>query len=321
MLPKGVTLRGLEVFVALAERGSVAQAAEMTGLSQPSVSQQIGNLERALGLALVDRSRRPMRLTPAGRVFFARADPALRELRQAASDLTVMDLGHVATLSMGLIDDFDNDLTPQLASILADSLTRSRFKLITAPSQEISELLESGALHIAVAANTGKILKGVTEFPLLRDPFVIVAPRAMAGDRGARLEDLAQEPLIRYAAEQLISRQIEAQLARHDLNLEARFEIGSHLALMAMVSRGTGWAVTTALGYMRAARFHREIAMHPLPFEGFARTITLFAGDDWSENVPRELTQTLRRLLQDQMITPAHDTAPWLRPELRLIND
>jgi DNA-binding transcriptional LysR family regulator len=320
MLPKGVTLRGLEVLAALAERGSVAQAAEATGLSQPSVSQQLGNLEKALGLDLVDRTRRPLRLTPAGRAFYARAEVALRELRQAASALTVMDLGHVTTLSMGLIDDFDNDLTPQLASILADSLTRSRFKLVTAPSHEISDALENGALHIAVAANTGKVLAGVTEFPLLRDPFVLAVPRSMRWQSGDGVDELAQEPLIRYAAEQLISRQIEAQLARHGLSAEARFEIGSHLALMAMVARGTGWAVTTALGYMRAVRYHDQIALHPLPFGDAARTISLFAGDDWAETIPRDLTKTMRRLLQELMIAPAHATEPWLQDSLHLLD-
>ena len=48
MIAKGVTLRGLEVFEALASSGSVAQTAKMTGLSQPAVSQQLSKLEDAL---------------------------------------------------------------------------------------------------------------------------------------------------------------------------------------------------------------------------------------------------------------------------------
>ena len=89
MLTKGVTLRGLEVFEALARTGSVAQAAETTGLSQPAVSQQLRNLETALGIDLVDHGKRPMRLTPAGRSFLSRTESALGELRLAQSELTV----------------------------------------------------------------------------------------------------------------------------------------------------------------------------------------------------------------------------------------
>ena len=138
MLMKGVTLKGLEVFEALAASGSVAQAAEITGLSQPAVSQQIRNLETALGTNLVDHGKRPMQVTSAGRSFLVRAASVLSELRLAQSELTVMDLTHLSTLNMGIIDDFDNDLTPRLVTILAESLTRCRFKLITAPSHEIS---------------------------------------------------------------------------------------------------------------------------------------------------------------------------------------
>lgn len=321
MLMKGVTLRGLEVFEALARTGSVAQASELTGLSQPAVSQQLKNLEQALGSDLVDHGRRPMLLTPAGRAFLPRAETVLSELRLAQSELTVMDLTHLSTLSMGLIDDFDNDLTPRLAVLLADSLTKCRFKLITAPSHEITEAMKARRLHIAVAASSGEMHEGVVEYPLVRDPFMIVAPRGMIAEGGDTMAVLRTMPLLRYAREQLISRQIETQLARHKLEFEERFEIGSHLALIAMVARRVGWAVTTPLGYMRAARFHDEIDAFPLPFAAFARTISLFAGSDWADRVPRDVAQTMRRLVQSQMIDPAVARLPWLSGQMRVIDD
>ena len=77
MIKKGITLRGIEVFEALASRGSVAQAAALTGLSQPAVSQQISNLEAAMGAALIDHSTRPMRLTAAGESFLRHSGAAL----------------------------------------------------------------------------------------------------------------------------------------------------------------------------------------------------------------------------------------------------
>ena len=320
MLMKGVTLRGLEVFEALAKTGSVAQAAEITGLSQPAVSQQLRNLEKALGADLVDHGRRPMRVTPAGRSFLSRTETVLSQLRLAQSELTVMDLTHLSTLSIGLIDDFDNDLTPRLATILSDSLTRCRFKMITAPSHEINAAMEARELHVAVSASSGQLMEGVTEYPLVRDPFILVAPTGMLKDPSADVGLLGQLPLLRYAREQLISRQIEAHLARQQQDFEARFEIGSHLALMAMVARRVGWAVTTPLGYMRAARFHDQIDAFPLPFGAFSRTISLYAAADFADTVPRDIANTLRRLVQSQMIDPAISREPWLAGQLRVID-
>lgn len=320
MLMKGVTLRGLEVFEALAGSGSVAKTAEITGLSQPAVSQQLRNLEKALGTDLVNHGRRPMQVTSAGRSFLARTEVVLSELRLAQSELTVMDLTHLSTLSIGLIDDFDNDLTPRLVTILADSLTKCRFKLITAPSLEISAAMAARKLHIAVAASTGELHGGVIEYPLVRDPFMLVAPKGVVTQADDIMAALSDVPLLRYSREQLISRQIEAHLARQKLEFEQRFEIGSHLALMAMVARNIGWAVTTPLGYMRAARFHDNIDAFALPFAPFSRTISLFAGADWADRVPRDVAQTMRGLVQSQMIDPAIARLPWLAGQLRVID-
>ncbi|WP_299891950.1 LysR family transcriptional regulator [uncultured Ruegeria sp.] len=316
MVMKGLTLRGLEVFEALARTGSVAQAAEITGLSQPSVSQQLRNLEKALGTDLVDHGRRPMRLTQAGRSFLARAESVLAELQMAQSELSVMDLGHLTTLSIGLIDDFDNDLTPRLATLLADSLTRSKFKLITLSSLDLFEALEAQRLHLAISAHSGEVLEGVIEYPLVQDPFILATPKG-AGGVEAALRDL---PFLRYAREQLISRQIEGHLARQQMEFEERFEIGSHMALMAMVARGLGWAATTPLGYMRAARFHDGLEVHPAPFGAFSRTISLFTRTDWSDQVPQEVAGMIRRLMQNQIIDPALAQVPWLNDQLKVID-
>ncbi|MDA7966655.1 LysR family transcriptional regulator [Ruegeria sp.] len=311
MVMKGLTLRGLEVFEALARTGSVAQAAEITGLSQPSVSQQLRNLEKALGTDLVDHGRRPMRLTQAGRSFLTRAEAVLAELQVAQSELAVMDLGHLTTLSIGLIDDFDNDVTPRLATLLADSLTRSKFKLITLSSLDLFEALDEQRLHMAVSAHSGEVLEGVVEYPLVQDPFILVAPRGID-------QPMQELPFLRYAREQLISRQIEGHLARQQMEFEERFEIGSHLALMAMVSRGLGWAITTPLGYMRAARFHDGLAVHPAPFGDHGRVISLFTRTDWSDQVPREVAGMIRRLMQSQIVDPAVAQLPWLNGRLKV---
>ena len=320
MLAKGVTLRGLEVFEALAHSGSVAQAAEATGLSQPAVSQQIKNLEAALGADLVDHGKRPMRLTPAGRSFLARTTSVLSELRLAQSELSVMDLSHLTTLSMGIIDDFDNDLTPRLVTVLAESLTNCRFKLITAASHEITQAMKTRDLHLGVSASTGEVLSGVTEYPLARDPFIIVAPRGQLPTGGVTLDHLNSLPFVRYEREQLISRMVDAHLSRERLDFPDRFEIGSHLALMALVARGIGWTITTPLGYMRATRFHEQVEAHPLPFAPFHRNISLFASSDWADRVPRDVSQTMRRLIQTHIIEPGLKNLPWLEGELRLID-
>lgn len=319
MIAKGVTLRGLEVFEALASSGSVAQTAKITGLSQPAVSQQLSKLEQSLATNLIQHNKRPMRLTQAGQSFLIRAKSALAELRLAHTELTVMDLAHLKALSIGLIDDFDNDLTPRLATILADSLTGCKFKLITAPSHEISKAIEEKQLHMAISANAGTMMEGILEYPLVRDPFILVAPKGSADPQGDIMAQLQDLPFLRYDQDQLISRQIEGHLKRQKLDFPQRFELGSHLALMAMVARNIGWSVTTPLGYMRAERFHDQVDALPLPFKPFSREITLYASADWAGQVPNDVAQTMRNLVQRYIIDPAVIQLPWLAGELRVL--
>lgn len=320
MLNKGVTLRGLEVFEALAASGAVAQAAEITGLSQPAVSQQIRNLEKALGTDLLDHGKRPMQLTPAGRAYLIRASAVLSQLRLAQSELAVMDLTHLTQLSLGIIDDFDNDLTPRLVTTLAESMTRCQFRLVTAPSHEITEAIRDRDLHLAITASSGEVIDGITEYPLARDPFILIAPAGLIPAKGDVMAALGDLPMLRYGQEQLIARQIEAHLKRCKLDIPHRFEIGSNPSLIAMVSRGIGWAITTPLGYLRAARFHDRVTAHPLPVAPFSRTISLLASGDWADTVPRDVAQTMRNLLNSQLITPAVEKLPWLDNDFRVLD-
>ncbi len=319
MLSKGISLRGLEIFEALAQTGSVAETAQRLGLSRSAVSQQLRVLEASLAADLIDHNTRPMRLTRAGESFLQRAQAALAQLRLAQSELTVMDLAHLSDLSIGVIDDFDHDVTPQLITILARNLTRCRFRLTTAPSHKISEAISAKRLHIAISASFDPLPENIYEYPLVRDPFILVAPKGVIRPGRDILSQLTALPLLRYEKDQMIGRQIEGHLARQKLDFAGRFEIGSHLAMIALIARGIGWAVTTPLGYMLAARFHDEIEALPLPFKPFSRRIALFATAEWAGEVPTDIAQTSRRLIQAQVIEPVLAKLPWLSGELRVL--
>ncbi|WP_318199681.1 LysR family transcriptional regulator [Streptomyces sp. SCL15-4] len=81
----------LEYFLAVAEHGSLGHAAVAAGVSQPSLSQALGTLEKELGAALVRRVRRGAVLTPAGRAFVPHARLLLRELRRTGEVLDQLD--------------------------------------------------------------------------------------------------------------------------------------------------------------------------------------------------------------------------------------
>jgi LysR family cyn operon transcriptional activator len=79
--------RSLWYLIAIGQHGSFTRAAEVLNVSQPTLSQQIKQLEVALGAELIDRTQRRIRLTDAGEIFLRHAQRALGELKAGARAL------------------------------------------------------------------------------------------------------------------------------------------------------------------------------------------------------------------------------------------
>lgn len=79
-------ISGLEVFLAIAQQGSLRAAADALGVRSPAVSHQLKALEERIGATLFIRTTRSVQLTDAGRSLLARAQPAMTELGEALED-------------------------------------------------------------------------------------------------------------------------------------------------------------------------------------------------------------------------------------------
>ena len=94
----GMQLRHIRYLLAVAEHGNFTRAAEALHVSQPTLSQQIIQLEETLGVPLLDRSGRTVRVTDAGSVYIEHARRALRELaaaRRAIHDVQDLQRGEL----------------------------------------------------------------------------------------------------------------------------------------------------------------------------------------------------------------------------------
>lgn len=308
-----VTLWAVEVFLATAEEGAISAAARRLGVSPSAVSQQLSSLEAALGTTLLDRSARPMMMTPAGTMFRRHAQVMLNAEAEARADLALSDLSGLTTLRLGMIEDLDAEVTPQLLAELAGALKGCRFLLETGASHHLLERLSNRALDIVVAADSSlDTPEGWREVhPVLAEPFLAIAPKG--------LRDFSSLPLIQYTSRHLMGRQIAAHLARQNIRIGTRFELDSYTPILAMVADGAGWTILTPLALHQAARFRDAVDLHPLPFEPFGRTLSLHARAGVLRDMPGDVAQRLRRLLQALVVDPAQATWPWLGPSLKVL--
>ena len=308
-----VTLWGIEVFLAVAEEGSISAAARRLGASPSAISQQLTGLEAALGAGLLDRGARPMRMTPAGAMFRRHAQVILNAEAEARAELAVADMSGLTTLRLGMIEDFDAEVTPRLLSGLAEDLRGCRFLLETGASHRLLDQLDARALDIVVAADLGS--EGADDgwrevHPLMAEPFLAVVPK------GKRPLDL---PLIQYTARHLMGRQIAGHLARQNLRLQHRFELDSYHAILAMVAGGAGWTILTPLALHRVERFRQAVDVQPLPFEPLERTLSLSARAGVLREMPGQIANRLRDLIGAQVVGPAVAQWPWVEGALRVL--
>ena len=188
--------RRLEHFLRIAAAGSVSRAAEDLAIAQPTLSRELREMERELGVRLLTRHARGVSLTPAGEELRSRAElilsllGGLRDHLRAASDEPT---GRVA---LGMPSSLCGCLSARIASEFRKRHPKVRLELREAPSNQLRQAMIHRELDLAVLTAPVSDRQLVLR-PLLTEPFVLVAPAGRKhGKRQIRLEDALSLPLI-----------------------------------------------------------------------------------------------------------------------------
>lgn len=184
-------LRALQYFVAVAEELHFGRAARRLNIAQPAVSQQVARLERELGVRLLDRSPRTVRLTDAGRRVLEAAQDALKaaeRVRVVAHDFAmVVRIGTAPGLTRRLERALDtlHEYNSTFEAVLVDLPVESRLAAV-----------RRGELHIALARGI-ITAPGLLVLPVWSEPLhVVVSTRHPLADRDAvTIADMAGDVL------------------------------------------------------------------------------------------------------------------------------
>lgn len=317
--PGRITLWGIEVFVATAEERSISAAARRLGASASAVSQQLTNLEAALGVSLLVRNARPVTLTPAGERFRRRAQSILNEAAQARAELAVSGSPALTRLRLGMIEDLEADVTPLLLTRMASRLEGCQFLLETGASHYLYDQLDAEALDVIVGAEMGPPPPWAEVHPLLSEGFVVAAPKGLVDGTQDLLPQLLATPLVQYTTRHHMGRLIATHLAQQNLTLAHRFELDSYHAILALVGQGVGWTILPPLALMRARRVIGDVDLMELPFAPLSRRIILTARKGVLDDVPARVAEDLRRLLNDIVRIPAVAAYPYLSDSLTVL--
>ncbi|MBR7094680.1 MAG: LysR family transcriptional regulator [Clostridia bacterium] len=186
-------------FLAVAEAGSISEAARRLFVSQPAVSAELAALEAALGVPLFARSRRGVQLTEAGRVLIEYVRSAFSLL-----DAGEQKLRELLGLAGGTLRIGASDMTLRFYLLDYIRAFRERYPAVrltvtNAPTPRTLEALRDGTIDFGVVS--GPLSLGTEELTLtpvrpVRDVFIVSPDHPLAAAHGVTRRDMAAYPTI-----------------------------------------------------------------------------------------------------------------------------
>ncbi|MGE0315152.1 MAG: LysR family transcriptional regulator [Lautropia sp.] len=296
-LTASVSLRQLEILVRVADAGSMSAAAEQLEFKQPTVSQSVGALEKALGVQLFDRSVRPPALTLAGATVVRHARGVLAQLRALESALQPDGDLRLARLRIGMLDSFASTAGPyvadQLRDLAAELTVTSGFQSTT------FQALVDRRVDVIVTADTSPVPDGIAVLPLLEETFLLALPASFPAPIEQLGDLVASLPYIRYGRAAHMLTPIERYFEQSGVNPSARFQFDTTDAVMRMVSGGFGWTLLTPLIFVKSLGPRDMVRALPLPHGEIRRQLVVATRRDES---PR-LGSLIRRIAGEVLRT------------------
>ncbi len=243
-LDRAVTLRQLRTFKTVADASSFSLAAQRLKLSQPSVSYQVKELEEALGLPLLDRLGKRVKLTEAGTVLYGYARRMLDVLDEAT--VAVEELRGIkrGSLRVGASTTVGIYLLPAALGAFKKLHPGLVISLEIGTRTRVQDQVLRNELDLAVVGPASRDSE-LAIIPFLSDELVVVAPAGhpLAGKRSLTLKDLAGEPFIMREASSGSRWSLEKEARKEGAKLQVAMELGSNGAIKHAVESGLGLAV------------------------------------------------------------------------------
>lgn len=261
-------LHQLEYFVAVVETGSFSQAAVRCNITQPSLSQQIINLENELGRKLFNRLGRRITITEAGNLFYPRACSIISDVQQAKYALTDGFKPEVSTLSVGIIPTLGSYLLYQTVSRFQEAYPEATLKIREDMTNNLIDQLMSAELDVAFVslpiAN-----KHITTERVFEESLYIAIPEThtLASTSTIEADTLRDIPFIRLSDQDCLSDQLDAFCYVQKIDPPTIYQTSHLSTVIELVRLGIGISLVPACSvqiHSNEGLVFREMSHNPV---------------------------------------------------------
>jgi DNA-binding transcriptional LysR family regulator len=290
--------RDLEQFIAVAETGSIARAAERCHTVASAVSKRLSDLEESFGMPLLVRGAKGVELTPAGHTFLARARSILHQAEQLDEEIrrhASGARGHVRVFAnISAIVEF---LPAALAAFLAkypDIHIHLEEHVSSGVAAAVADNLADFGIMGTVAA-----VDGLTMTPFRNDELVVVLkPDHVLAQRDAlSFGDIVQLPLVGLHANSSLHHVLSRAAADAGRPLNVRIRVTSFDAVCAMVAAGLGIGIIPKAA---ATAYAAQLRLNAIPLTEVWAKRQLFVCTRVNEPLPGAAQRLLDHLLTQE---------------------
>lgn len=262
-------LRSAEVFVSLAETLHFGQTASRCNLSSSAVSRQLARLEEAVGAPLMERDKRHVAITPAGREVLELARRWLAEWSQLRAAVGGDEQQLRGQLRMYASVTASYTVLAKVLPPLRKRYPGIELLLHTGDQADGIERVLVGREDCAVVAQPDRLAPSLAFAPLSRSPLVLIGPAdkgplhatMQAHQRSNTEPDWSSTPLV-LAERGLARERLLQHLKSRAINPLVYSEVGGHEAVVSMVSLGFGVALVPEI-VINASPQKRHIQLLP----------------------------------------------------------
>jgi LysR family nitrogen assimilation transcriptional regulator len=239
-----MTPRQLKYFVEIARTGSLTQAAASLHIAQPALSHQLAAMEGELGVALLQRHARGVRLTGEGQRLFDRSVAILRQMDRLREDVLGTGTALEGTVTLCLVGSVAPVLALPLFRALQARAPQVQLRLSTGMSREAQAMVEARRVDLALLP-TAFELPRLLATPVFEEDFCLFGHRRLLKGRATRIafRDIGDRALVAPDRDHDLRKLIERTALAHNCNLNVRYELNNSELLRAMVREGMACAI------------------------------------------------------------------------------
>lgn len=298
-------IRHLQHFVAVAEECHFGRAAIRVNLAQPALSQSVRQLEAELGVTLLTRTTRTVKMTPAGEFFYRECVRNLENLDRSARGVRRIADGRMGLVRIGFTGTASFDRLPLIARTVKQQLPGVVLEVhgdLLTPA--LTEGLRSAHLDIAVlrppVAGDDLVVRTIAVESLV---LALPIDHRFAGEPALEVADLAYEDFVMYADPNSAVNEAVVRCCRTaGFTPRREHEAPGTSVLLALVAAGLGVAVVPE-------------SVRALPLDGVVFRDVAYAGTvdlalAWRREQPSPLVENLVRALDDGGLLIGGATGP-----------